>query len=645
MLGVIAATGLVNRSAAQVASAGNDYYRVHINTEPGTGVGLYTATTGPAHPAGEGLNVLFGYGIPGTSFATIRSYSSNTDYVQDQNKVSTNRVVWLDPYGVVEPIGTTGFRTTYTISTPDPMTIVQDVNVTGTTFEDSSIEVTTTIYNNGSGFLEVGVRYLWDFQIAQDDGPTFQPISSWDERLTACDVRLTEYQYRSPSFLAYRIQDNDVNLIVPTFNIFGTVAGPTNLVALPTAPTLLQFAGWPAAAGTAFDYAVDPTRVVTLSGQTNDSAVLYYWGEHAGNALQIVPGGQQRVSASLFLTPIRPQPTNCITRTASYWFTHADDPDSPGDVSRATLWNALRANCDVVDLGFIVLPVGYRTSDAVLDARDAMIEALGFWWKSLYRTGEEAGTQSRQLPASALCMERKRTARELIAAIANQALFGSSPAFCAMSNGQSLPADLFDRARTAMVNADRVGMATARVLLRQFNRSGLLNDYPPGISEPSPMMPSELAWLARDPTTQLSCPGRNDSCATAEPIYLMATNSNPFANAVFTATVDLSRYSDTFFAGFCARGGREAFWKLTPVTAKLGRPFTVDTIGSNFDTVLSVWRGQCDVLFPVGCNDNASVGKWESRLQFVTDGESDYYIVVEGKNGAYGKLKLRVTSP
>lgn len=52
---------------------------------------------------------------------------------------------------------------------PDALTIVQDVNVHGTTFETSTVEVTTTITNNAGAPVALGLRYLWDTQIGIDD--------------------------------------------------------------------------------------------------------------------------------------------------------------------------------------------------------------------------------------------------------------------------------------------------------------------------------------------------------------------------------------------------------------------------------------------------------------------------------------------
>ncbi len=106
------------------------------------------------------MNVLYGDGEPATSFNTIRSYNSNTDYVQQGGKTSVNPTVLLDPFGTVTPLDTTGFRTTYSLlglsNSVDTMTIVQDVKVNGTTFEDSTVEITTTIINNGSNTLSAG---------------------------------------------------------------------------------------------------------------------------------------------------------------------------------------------------------------------------------------------------------------------------------------------------------------------------------------------------------------------------------------------------------------------------------------------------------------------------------------------------------
>jgi hypothetical protein len=286
-------------------TAGNTIYQVHVQDLPAEGVGLYTITTGSAHPAGQGLNVLYGAGNPGTTFNTIRSYSSGTDYVQRSDRTSLNAVMFLDPFGTVTPIGTTGVRTTYTLpgppTTPDALTIISDVNVRGMTVSNSTVEVTTSVTNNATSSVAIGIRYLWDVQIGSDDGPTFQRINPDGS------VLVTEAAFTPPAFASYKVQDNDTNLSSPTFFVFGTATGPSALVPAPTVPDLLQYVCWPNAFATAFEYSVNPQLNVGAngscsSGRGGDSAVLYFFGHDQGHAVNIGPGATFAVSASLFLT-------------------------------------------------------------------------------------------------------------------------------------------------------------------------------------------------------------------------------------------------------------------------------------------------------------------------------------------------------
>lgn len=288
--------------ALSVQEAGNAFYRVFVEDSQQSGeLGVYTATTGPDHPAGPDLNVLYGDGEPGTTFNSLRSFTSNTDYVQLGGTVSGNPVVVLSQFGALAPIGTTGFRATYTLpgppTTPDALTIVQDVNVNGTTFLNSTVEVTTSVTNTGAGVVAIGIRYLWDFQIGEDDGPTFMQRSPFGP------VLVDETEFSFPIFESYRMQDNDVNPNPPTFDVFGTVTGPATVFPPPTAPALLKFADWPLSEDTAFDYTIDPNLNIADVGEgSNDSDVLYYFGHNSDSAILIAPGSTATVSASLFLT-------------------------------------------------------------------------------------------------------------------------------------------------------------------------------------------------------------------------------------------------------------------------------------------------------------------------------------------------------
>ena len=121
---------------------GTDIYVVCVDST--NDVGRYTARTGPAHPV-PGRNVLFEgeQSDPNTSFNSYRSFTSGTTYTQGLVGDGAD----LSEVATTTPIGTTGVRTTYSITEGDNLEIVQDVNVNGTTYEDSNIEVTTTITN------------------------------------------------------------------------------------------------------------------------------------------------------------------------------------------------------------------------------------------------------------------------------------------------------------------------------------------------------------------------------------------------------------------------------------------------------------------------------------------------------------------
>lgn len=280
MLLVLAALG-AKPAHAEVLTAGNGIYSFEIDNE----TGKYTATTGPSHPLGAGLNILFGGGFPSTSFDTVRSYTSSTDYVLPT--VTGSSTV---------PLGSNGFQTNYTLNeNGDNLEVVQTLRVNGSNFNDSHADVTTVVTNKGGAPVKIGVRYLWDYQINRDDGPTFQANEPDGP------VLLNEAAFPSPSFNHYTIEDNDVSPEPPTFDVLGTVNGPAS--ASPVPPTLLQNASWPASTGTSFEYATGSENVSVSGSGPNDNAVLYYWGDNASDAPTLAPGASYRASASMFLTP------------------------------------------------------------------------------------------------------------------------------------------------------------------------------------------------------------------------------------------------------------------------------------------------------------------------------------------------------
>jgi hypothetical protein len=317
-------------NAAGIGQAGTAFYQVFVTNAPVGGIGEYTVMTGPNHPVtisqGAMKNVLFGDGSPGTSYQSFHSYTTNTTYLTAAGVVSGDAVMLLNPTtpGItanVVAIGTTGFRTTWTLAgppqTPDKMTIVEVVDTHGTTFETSTVEVTTLVTNNGTAPLSLGVRYLWDTQIGEDDGPTFQQFSP------DAPAIVLEKSFPNPSFQFYRIQDNDGNSPTPLFSVFGTVSGPSSVTPAPTVPDLLVNADWTRSVTSPFSYTANPSADVSTNDGSNDNAVLYYWGPTQATAVSIAANATKSFSQSLVSAqadappPFNQSPTAHITGPAN----------------------------------------------------------------------------------------------------------------------------------------------------------------------------------------------------------------------------------------------------------------------------------------------------------------------------------------
>src|SRR5262249_14011489 len=104
-----------------------------------------------------------------------------------------------------------------------------------------------------------------------------------------------------PAFEFYRIVDN--NGAAPTFNVLGTVTGPSIVSPPPVPPTLLQNASWPDSHSTEFDYATNSSLDVSSPSGEDDEAVLYYWGNTPGNAITIPSGSTFTASQSIVGVP------------------------------------------------------------------------------------------------------------------------------------------------------------------------------------------------------------------------------------------------------------------------------------------------------------------------------------------------------
>lgn len=99
------------------------------------------------------------------------------------------------------------------------------------------------------------------------------------------------------------------------------------------------------------------------------------------------------------------------------------------------------------------------------------------------------------------------------------------------------------------------------------------------------------------------------------------------------------------------QGDQSVWWTFNAAPYFNGSSVFIDTIGSNFDTTLAVYRWTGSQLVLMAANDDISSDQRQSRLSFnLPDGNNTYYVAVDGyKNGlgstASGSITLTVRQP
>jgi Ca2+-binding RTX toxin-like protein len=257
-----------------VVTDGNGIFQVHVQNAPGQGAprGTFTITTGPDHPAGEGVNVLFGDGFPGTSAFAVRDTTDGVVYTNSDNPPPG--AVQIEP--VLLEFSDFDFPSQRNVMKAEYQTprlnITQQVFILGTTLEDSTVQISTDV-SGAAQTLEFS--QLLDFRVDRDDGPTFQATDPQGPVIT------TESSFSPPAFGAFRVQNNDGEDplafevdIDPSTGTFATL--PVSVV---------DVLCWPDAFADIAGYTPDlgANRDVASPGSTcdpadGDSAVRLRWG-------------------------------------------------------------------------------------------------------------------------------------------------------------------------------------------------------------------------------------------------------------------------------------------------------------------------------------------------------------------------------
>ncbi|MBM7784159.1 hypothetical protein [Tenggerimyces flavus] len=301
-------------TALPPGGVGNGIFQLYVEqSTPGNGT--FTVLTGPNHPAGPGLNVLFGNGIPGTSYLMVKHVTvpdepgdeeSTRVYVQGP-LITHEDEISLDESRLGVELGTTGYEVGWSAYFGY---LYETVEVHGSTLADTSIEVTTRIEPYEWALNDrYQIQHIWDVAAGADDGPVLQTQQADTVFRPFAAVGTTEHTLNASENHVV-VADNDANPVPPNLGIAISSAGPSWLDPTPTPPDSVKYVCWPQAVYAPIgEYEVDETYDVstpasscTNSNSKNDSAVVSLWSVNN-------PGGPTSVTQTLFSSPRTPYPT------------------------------------------------------------------------------------------------------------------------------------------------------------------------------------------------------------------------------------------------------------------------------------------------------------------------------------------------
>jgi len=130
--------------------------------------------------------------------------------------------------------------------------------------------------------------------------------------------------------------------------------------------------------------------------------------------------------------------------------------------------------------------------------------------------------------------------------------------------------------------------------------------------------------------------GNFDDCSAAKVVA-----SLPYSVTVSTATAT----KDIADPAACALAGYTVWYTYTPVSSC---QVSVDTAGSDYDTVLAVYSGTCGSFTLIACNNDVSSGTQQSRVLANLTGGTTYYVMVgayDTKGGGVLRLKISEVIP
>ncbi|MFF6974341.1 MULTISPECIES: hypothetical protein [Streptomyces] len=350
-------TSSVTSAALPPGGFGNGIFRAYVNGRERPGAGEFTVLTGEENPAGPGRDVLYGRGIPGTSFLRVADLGTGRVYVQGQLLTHSDEVS-LD--ASVQSVRVSGAESVTRWSVSDSFDLEQRVTVSGTTAADSRVTVTTRITDVRTERHRFRIEYLWDTAVAGDDGPVVQSGAAGASFRPFDPVHSTEQTFdRSTGELA--VADQYANPGSPTFAVAVSGTGTAGAVPDRVQYVCLAEAVFAPIGG----YVTDPARDISSPASDcrppaggPDSGLLLLWSRDAAQDDATVAAVLRMSPANPYASTLRAGPVSLGTATATLTDTATGRP-VPGRTVVFT--SGGRVRCRVVTDG-----AGRATCDSLL---------------------------------------------------------------------------------------------------------------------------------------------------------------------------------------------------------------------------------------------------------------------------------------
>ena len=284
----------------------NGILKVSIENETGyDGVGTYTVATDVNHPT-PNEDVFYDGAAedPWSTYTTIHVVSTKRDYITSTDtdiepSISGYTVVHMDDLGPTIVLQTDR-RVMIKWTTYEGLEVYQDIELLGTTVEDTMVRISVYVKNNNASPLVFGIRYEWDIMIDGEDGSWFRPWIDLSTPGTWTDV---ETQYDNPQFVFWETTNDPAS---PVLFEYGSVSEPSAPTPSPTPPDNITFAAWGSDPSPGLYYYTWNFTVQgrTIAGPGLDSAVAYFWMPK-----EVASGEWYNVTAYLFGVSPTPTPT------------------------------------------------------------------------------------------------------------------------------------------------------------------------------------------------------------------------------------------------------------------------------------------------------------------------------------------------